>query len=143
MIILDTNVISELMKQKPDPAVSGWIAGQTPMKLAITAIAIAEIQRGILRLPEGKRRQKLGNNFTHFIEEAFRGRILSFDERAGYIYGDIASQREKAGFNVDPVDLMISAIAKSHNAAVATRNIKDFRDCGIRLINPWTETHPH
>lgn len=137
MIILDTNVISELMKTDPDECVSGWIAKQKPTDLAITSIAIAEIQRGILRLPLGKHRKKLGVNFNDFISTAFSGRILSFDEQAAYIYGAIATTREKAGFNIDAVDLMIAAIVKSHKASIATRNIKDFKECGIKLINPW------
>jgi len=137
MIILDTNVISELMKETPDEIVSVWLGKQKSGNLAITAIAIAEIQRGILRLPEGKRRQKLGTNYNEFIESAFSGRVLPFDEQAAHIYGDIASKREKAGFNTNAVDLMIAAIVKCHKASIATRNTKDFKDCGIKLINPW------
>ncbi|MBL4612107.1 MAG: type II toxin-antitoxin system VapC family toxin [Emcibacter sp.] len=137
MIILDTNVISELMKENPDAVVLAWISKQKQANLAITAIAIVEIQRGILRLPEEKRRQKLGTNFLSFIDNAFSGRILPFDEHAAHIYGEISSEREKAGFNTDAVDLMIAAIVKYHNASIATRNTKDFKDCGIKLVNPW------
>ena len=137
MIILDTNVISELMRVNPEPIVLKWIEGQKATNLAITAIGIAEIQRGILRLPKGKKRKTLHENFIAFIENAFAGRILPFDERAAYLYGEIASDREKAGFNTDAIDLMIAAIAKNYNATIATRNIKDFKDCGVKLINPW------
>lgn len=140
MIILDTNVISELMKEYPNQSVSNWITKHRPTNLVITAIAIAEIQRGILRLPEGKRRQKLGDNFTSFVENAFGGRILPFDEAAAYAYGEISAQREAAGFNTDAVDLMIAAIAIIHNATLATRNLKDFKDCGVDLVNPWDQT---
>lgn len=126
------------MKQNPDAAVLAWISKQKQANLAITAIAIAEIQRGILGLPEGKRCQKLGANFMSFIDNAFSGRILPFDEHAAHIYGDISSQREKAGINTDAVDLMIAAIVKYYNASIATRNTKDFKDCGIKLVNPWT-----
>lgn len=137
MIILDTNVISELMRVNPEPIVLKWIEGQKATNLSITAIGIAEIQRGILRLPKGKKRKTLHENFIAFIENAFAGRILPFDERAAYLYGEIASDREKAGFNTDAIDLMIAAIAKNYNATIATRNIKDFKDCGVKLINPW------
>lgn len=143
MIILDTNVISELMRSTPDKQVLSWFADQKPSNLAITAIAIAEIQRGILRLPIGKRRDNLGVSFLKFVEEAFQGRILAFDASAAYIYGDIASEREKAGFNTDSVDLMIAAIVKNHKACIATRNTKDFKDCGIKLINPWEDHSTH
>lgn len=140
MIVLDTNVISELMRESPDKTVLAWFARQKPTNLVITAIAIAEIQRGIQRLPAGKRQQQLAQNFADFIENAFGGRILPFDENAACIYGDIASEREKAGFNTDALDLMIAAIVKHHNAAIATRNTKDFQGCGIKLINPWVDS---
>ncbi|PHR62206.1 MAG: VapC toxin family PIN domain ribonuclease [Robiginitomaculum sp.] len=143
MIILDTNVISELMRSTPDRHVLAWFASQKPSNLAITAIAIAEIQRGILRLPVGKRRANLSASFLEFVEEAFHGRILAFDASAAYIYGEIASEREKSGFNTDSVDLMISAIVKNHKASIATRNTKDFKDCGIKLINPWEDRSTH
>ncbi len=138
MIILDTNVVSELMREAPAQAVLKWVEQQKQTELALTSIAIAEIQRGILRLAKGKRRNKLERNFRGFAETAFSGRVFAFDEDAAYIYGDIATEREKAGFNTDAIDLMIAAIAKSHNAAIATRNVKDFKDCGINIINPWT-----
>ncbi len=125
------------MRDTPSEIVSEWIGKQKSGILSITAIAIAEIQRGILRLPQGKRREKLASNFNAFIESAFSGRILTFDEHAAYIYGDIASKREQAGFNTDSVDLMIAAIVKSNNGIIATRNTKDFKYCGIPIINPW------
>ena len=137
MIILDTNVISELMRSTPEPKVLKWLKVQKATNLAITAIGIAEIQRGISRLPKGKKRKTLHINFTSFVEEAFLGRILPFDEHAAYIYGDVAAEREQAGFNTDAVDLMIVAIAKSYNAEIVTRNTKDFKNCGVKLINPW------
>jgi len=137
MIILDTNVISELMRAEPNPSVLKWIDAQKTNNLAITAIAIAEIQRGILRLPKGKKRNILNKNFLEFVENAFVGRVLSFDEKSAYLYGKIASEREKLGFNTDAVDLMIAAITKNNKASIATRNVKDFKDCGVKIINPW------
>lgn len=137
MIILDTNVISELMRENPEPKVRTWLSRQKPANLAITSIGIAEIQRGLKRLPEGRRRSYLEASFSAFISEAFEGRILSFDEYAAYVYGDIAAKREKEGFNTDAVDLMIAAIVKSAEASLATRNIKDFEGCDISIINPW------
>ncbi len=137
MIILDTNVISELMREEPHPKVKEWISTQKPIHLGLNVITIAEIQRGLARLPKGKRRSMLETNFTNFVTEAFGGRIFSFDEDVAYIYGDIAAKREKEGFNTDAVDLMIAAIAKSQNAGIATRNTKDFEGCGIKIVNPW------
>jgi len=137
MIILDTNVISELMKVEPEPNVLKWVNAQKATNLAITTIAIAEIQRGIKRLPKGKKGKVLQNNFLEFIKKAFIGRILPFDEQAAYLYGEVVSEREKAGFNTDAIDLMIAAIVKNHGATISTRNVKDFKDCGIKVINPW------
>ena len=140
MIILDTNVVSELMREEPHKNVQEWISKQKPLHLALTTIVIAEIQRGLTRLPKGKRRSTLEANFATFASEAFGGRIFPFDEDAAYIYGDIAAKREAKGFNTDSVDLMIAAIAKCHNAVIATRNTKDFEGCGIKMINPWNQS---
>ena len=137
MIILDTNVIWELMREKPQTKVTQWISQQKAIHLYITAITIAEIKRGLARLPAGQRRTRLESNFSEFLITGFDGRILSFDQEAAQLYGDITTMREKAGLHVDAVDLMIAAIAKCHSAKIATRNIKDFKGCTVELINPW------
>ena len=137
MIILDTNVISELMREVPDASVANWVQQIEGKNFALTVITIAEILRGIERLPKGRRRQKLEQNFQAFIQAGFSGRLLSFDEPAALLYGKLAACREKAGFTVDPVDLMIASIAQQHHASIATRNTKDFEGCGLILINPW------
>ena len=135
MIILDTNVISELMKEQPDSQVKQWIGSQKPQDLALTAIAA--IIRGLSRLPKGKRGHILEQNFTAFVHDAFGGRIFPFDEEAALFYGGVSATREQTGMKADPVDLMIASIAKNHNASIATRTIKDFTGCEITLINPW------
>ena len=137
MIILDTNVISALMREAPDPRVKAWISRQKSIYLGSTTVTIAEIQRGLARLLVGKRRSQLTASFANFVAEAFSGRIYTFDEDAAWLYGDIAAKCESEGINTDAVDLMIAAIAKIHNAAIATRNTKDFVGCGIEIINPW------
>jgi len=137
MIILDTNVVSELMRPEPDSNVQTWVMSQKVINLSVTAITIAEIQRGLKRLPGGKRRNRLESHFMAFITAGFEGRILAFDEPAASIYGELAVKRESKGFHVDAVDLMIAAIAKNTNAAIATRNTGDFEGCGIKIINPW------
>ncbi len=137
MILLDTNVISELMKEQPDPQVKQWIGPQKPQDLALTAIAIAEITRGLSRLSKGNRRHTLEQNFSAFVHDAFGERIFPFDEDAAMLYGGSSATREQAGMKADPVDLMIASIAKCHNPSIATRNIKDSTGCGITLINPW------
>lgn len=137
MIILDTNVISELMRPHPDPAVAAWIQSYDAQQFALTAINVAEIRRGISRLPRGKRRENLAQNFDRFLQDAFGERIWAFDEAAADLYGLLAARREEAGLPVDAVDLMIAAIAKYRHAAIATRNTGDFSGLGIKLINPW------
>ena len=137
MIILDTNIVSELMREQPSPSVTEWIQSFDPNQFTITAITVAEIMRGLAHIPEGKRRRKLEQSFYGFIHDAFSSKILAFDEQAALLYGDISAAREKKGLSVDPVDLMITAIAKYHNATIATRNVKDFEACGVKLINPW------
>jgi predicted nucleic acid-binding protein len=143
MIILDTNVISELMRDNPAAIVKQWISQQKAVHLSLTTITIAEIQRGLMRLPTGKRRTNLEVNFNRFLTAAFAGRVFSFDQQAADLYGQISAEREHAGFHVDAVNLMIASIAKNENAKIATRNIKDFIGCGIELINPWESTDKH
>jgi predicted nucleic acid-binding protein len=137
MLILDTNVVSELMRQKPDLKVKQWLGAQKSIYLGLTTITIAEINSGLQRLPAGKRRTALEENFELFVSTAFTGRVFSFDEHAANCYGELAFMREQAGLHVEAVDLMIVAISKAINAKIATRNIKDFKGCGVELVNPW------
>ena len=137
MIVLDTKVISEVMREAPEERVSQWLARQKALHLAVTTITIAEIQRGLQRLPTGKRRQRLESSFEEFIAQGFDGRVLAFDEAAASIYGEVCAMREKKGLAADPVDLMIAAITKNAGASLATRNVRDFEHGGIKLINPW------
>lgn len=125
------------MRSAPDAHVRRWIGSQKPTNLALSTITLAEIQRGLARLPQGKRRKRLEEDFSTFVTEAFGGRIFPFDEAAARIYGELAAKREKKGLHSDAVDLMIAAIAKRQNASIATRNTNDFEGCGITLIHPW------
>ncbi len=137
MIILDTNVISEIMRPEPDAGVKAWLATQDPLALAVTSITVAEIQRGIVRLPKGKRRMGLENRFAAFIEASFAGRLLVFDKSAAYACGEVSARREQKGLHADAVDMMIAGIVAATKGSLATRNITDFNECGILLINPW------
>ncbi|MDX1439540.1 MAG: type II toxin-antitoxin system VapC family toxin [Rubricoccaceae bacterium] len=140
MIVLDTNIISEVMRPVPDPTVGAWLAEQDPLALATTTITIAEIRRGIARLPKGKKRNSLEERFSGFVDDAFLGRLLAFDKNAAYACGDVAAAREEKGLHADAVDMMIAGIVKSINATLATRNTSDFKECGIALINPWQQS---
>lgn len=139
MIILDTNVISEFMKKVPEPNVVAWSQRQRASELVVTSISVAEIGRGIARLPAGKRRAGLTERFEGFMAAVFGGRVLPFDEEAARLYGALASKREQAGRHADAVDLMIASIACQHKASIATRNTGDFEGCGVVLVNPWSD----
>lgn len=142
MIILDTNVVSELMRKTPIVAVETWIRAQDLDELSVSAITVAEILRGISLLPVGRRRTLLNEGFDDFIADTVANEILPFDNAAAVAFGRLAAERKQSGFNTDSVDLMIAAIALTHNAKLATRNTRDFEGCGIELINPWQETGP-
>jgi len=137
MIVLDTNVVSELMKAEPGPSVMRWAAGQAPSNLYTTSITQAEILHGIMLLPAGKRRSAFEAAADAMFKEDFSGRILRFDSAAAEPYARIAAVRERTGRPIAQFDAQIAAIALAAEGAVATRNVKDFNQCGIRLINPW------
>jgi toxin FitB len=135
MIILDTNVLSELMRPEPEAVVLQWMAAQTDA-LYVTALSYAEILLGIDLLPQGQRRERLSEQVTAMFTEDFAGRILGFDGATAPAYAALVGARQRAGHRLNPVDGMIAAIAHVHGAAIATRD-GDFASCGIPLINPW------
>jgi predicted nucleic acid-binding protein len=142
MIILDTNTVSETLKSKPSEIVLNWLAAQQPYEIFITVITQAELLYGVESLPVGKRRLDLSHEVEKLFSEDFPSRILPFDESSARMYARIASQRKSIGRPLSQSDAMIAAIARGRNAAVATRNMHDFEECGIRVINPWTERRP-
>lgn len=135
MILLDTNVLSELTRPTPSVQVVTWLAVNEP-SLAVPTIALAEVRYGISRLPQGRRRSSL-LDFWRAACERFRGRILSFDRRAAEAYGDIAARAERSGRRLNVQDGQIAAIALVHRVQVATRNVADFEPSGVALVNPW------
>ncbi len=137
MIVLDTNVISEVMRPQPSPAVLAWLNQQHSPYLFITSVSIAEIGYGLRVLPDGQRRRILQNRFEQFIAQGFEYRILNFDNLAARVYADIMGVRKEMGYPMSFPDAQIAAITRTHNFNLATRNIKDFESCGIDLINPF------
>ncbi|HEX4727768.1 MAG TPA: type II toxin-antitoxin system VapC family toxin [Jatrophihabitans sp.] len=135
MIILDTNVTSELMKAAPEPAVIAWVHACGPA-LVTTSITVAEIRYGIERLPAGRRKDQLASAANE-IFETFADQVLPFDRRAAAEYAAVVSTRDRAGAPIDGFDAQIAAICRTHNAALATRNIKDFDGIGLELHDPW------
>ena len=138
MTILDTNVVSELMKPKPVPRVVAWLGAQPSTALYTTSITQAEILHGLMLLPAGHRRSALDAAVASMFAEDFAGRILPFASDAATAYAQIAFDRRRAGRPISHFDAQIAAIARSTGAAVATRNAADFQGCGVPVVDPWT-----
>lgn len=139
MLILDTNVISEIMQLEPSPRVLAWWSQHRAAELFTSTITLAEILYGIELLPKGKRHDRLLSEAGVMFAQDFSGRILPFDEEAARAFPEIATGRRAHGRPIAEFDAQIAAIARSRNAALATRNTSDFEGCGLRLINPWLE----
>jgi toxin FitB len=137
MIILDTNVLSELMKPKPATKVVDWMAAQPAARLHTTSITQAEILHGLMLLPPGRRRSALQAAATSMFAEDFGGRILGFGTDAAPPYAQIASDRRRAGRPISHFDAQIAAIARFTGATIATRNTADFDGCGVTVVDPW------
>jgi len=137
MIILDTNVLSALMRVVPDAIVVQWLDGQPAESIWITSITLFEAQLGLALLPKGRRRQSLESAFERLLEEDLENRILDFDHGAATEAAALAAARQKAGRLVDVRDTLIAGIALARRATLATRNVKDFQDLTVPVINPW------
>ena len=139
MIVLDTNVLSEVLRPKPNDAVVLWMRSQAATDLFTTAICEAEICYGIALLPAGKRRTSLEEFASGLFGEEFPDRILRFDSAAARAFAVIAAARRRSGRPISEFDAQIAAIARSHDATVATRDTADFVDCGVAAVSPWTK----
>jgi len=137
MIILDTNVISELMLRLPKPTVFAWFEMQSARSTFITAVSLAEIFYGIRILPAGRRRQDLEDLATGIFYADFSDRVLPFDGAAGDIYASISAHRRALGRPIGEFDAQIAAIALSHGTSLATRNVRDFEHLDLDIVNPW------
>ncbi|MGQ7242091.1 type II toxin-antitoxin system VapC family toxin [Salinicola sp. V024] len=137
MIVLDTNVLSELMRPEPEARVIDWLDRQDAISVTISAITIAEILYGIERLPDGRRKRGFAAKAAAMFEEDFSGRILSFDSGAAIHYAEQVAASESVGRQVHMADAQIAAICIQHGAVLATRNVKDFETLSVETINPW------
>lgn len=137
MVILDTNVVSELLRATPAPAVAAWVAGLDGSDTYLTAISEAELRYGVAIMASGKRSSLLAKAVDGMLREDFRGRILPFDSAAADQYARIGAARKAAGRPISQFDCQIAAVARAHGAAIATRNTDDFADCGVEVIDPW------
>jgi hypothetical protein len=139
MIVLDTNVLSELLRPAPAPQVEAWLAAQDGNSVYFTAVGEAELRYGVALLPGGRRRTALDAAIDGLLGEDFRDRILPFDREAAGAYADIAAARRAAGRPISQFDCQIAAIARAHGASVATRNTNDYEGCGVPVIDPWDQ----
>jgi predicted nucleic acid-binding protein len=137
MVVLDTNVLSELMRPRPAPAVEIWVAAQPSASLFTTAVTQAEVLLGLALLPPGRRRSGLLAAADAIFEVDLAGRVLSFDSAAAREFAVIAASGRQAGRPIAQADAQIASIARSRGAALATRNVADFEVCGVRVIDPW------
>ncbi|OZG65660.1 pilus assembly protein [Bifidobacterium hapali] len=136
MIILDTNIISEAVRASPNSQVAAWYRNQSIADLATTSVTLAELLNGIRRMSQGKRRTQLAASIDYALMPIME-HIFAFDVDAAVDYADIRARRESLGRPIGVQDAMIAAIARSHGATLATRNIKDFEGTGVELVNPW------
>lgn len=137
MYVLDTNVVSELMRPTPDPSVEAWVAGHRAADLHFSSIGEAEIRFGVAIMPAGRRREALAAAIDGLMREDFSGRVLPFDSAAARAYAEIAAARRSVGRPVSLADCQIAAIARAHGLALATRNVRDFAGMGIEIADPW------
>ena len=135
MIVLDTNVLSEPLRAEPSPAVLQWLAAITD-DVALTSISVGEILAGVRALPDGRRRDSLLSAIEQSFA-AFPDRVLAYDEAAARVYASIRDDRRRSGHALSVEDGMIAVICRATGSTLATRNVKDFDDLGLTVINPW------
>src|SRR5438105_3102481 len=138
--VLDTKVLSELLRASPEPTVLAWFAAQPAEALFVSAVTQAEMMVGARLLPAGRRRTALEAALRAMFDEDFSGRILAFDSAAVPAYVDIVSTRRTAGRSISQFDAQIAAIARNHGARLATRNVAEFEGCGVVVIDPWVRS---
>jgi predicted nucleic acid-binding protein len=137
MFLLDTNVLSAMMSAKPAREVAAWVSDKPAESLFTTSICQAEILAGLAVMPEGRRRSDLQAAARAMFTVDFEGRVLPFDIDAAVAYADIFATRRGAGRPVATLDIMIASVARSQGSSVVTRNVLDFSDCGVAVVNPW------
>lgn len=139
MIILDTNVLSALMRREPDDSVVGWLDRQPPESVWITTITLFESRFGLALLPVGRPRRLLEAAFDKLLAEDLENRVLDFDTAAANQAAALAAERQAAGRPVDMRDTQIAGIAVARRAIIATRNVRHFEGLRVRTVNPWSE----
>lgn len=139
MLMLDTNMLSEIMRPEPDRKIADWIVRQPSDELFTAAVCQAEVFSGLAIMPNGRRRADLEEAARAMFADDFEGRILPFDTEAASGYAEVFAARRKIGRPSGTVDLMLAAIARVRGASVVTRNVADFEGVGVAIVNPWDE----
>ncbi len=138
MILLDTNVVSALMRRQPDPAVVGWLDDQPAESVWTTSITVFEVRTGLELLAPGRRRKQLEQAFDQLLTEELAGRVQSFDQAAALAAGSIAAEQQRGGRSVEVRDVQIAGIATARKATLATRNTRHFKELAVELVDPWS-----
>jgi predicted nucleic acid-binding protein len=138
VIILDTNVVLALTQAEVDARVVSWLDAQEENDVWLTAITVAELQLGVEREPPGATRKSMQQQVVAIVNDDFPGRILAFDLDAALAFAEIAAPFARVDRRIRTLDFQIAAIARVHDAIVATRNVDDFAGLGIEVLNPWT-----
>jgi hypothetical protein len=137
VIVLDTNVVSELMRKTPPLGVVSWVDRFSASEVLVTVVTAAELMYGVARLPDGRRKRELHAKVEGLLAEDFQDQILPFDARAATHYAEIVASRERAGRPISMADAQIAAICRNWSIGLATRNVDDFVDTGVDAVNPW------
>jgi toxin FitB len=137
LIVLDTNVVSEPLRPRPDEGVLAWLDAQAPETLFITSVSVAELLSGVAALPAGRRKRDLDQALHSQVLPLFAGRVLAFDEDAAAAFAGVHARALAAGNRMGFADAAIAAMVHTHAFTLATRNVKDFRGTGVKVVNPW------
>ncbi len=137
MIVLDTNVVAETFRPRPDAAVLGWLDRWPTTDVHLTSVTVGELMFGVARLAQGRRRDAIADRLAAVLDGAFAGRILPYDAAAARWFGVIAAARERRGTPIGAADAQIAAVCAARGATLATRNVRDFLDTGVELVDPW------
>jgi len=140
VIVLDTNVVSELVRPSPNRSVVEWVDEHDSSELVITALTAAELRAGVALLPEGRRKDELGMRIESLLVETFAGYVLAFDVGSSAYYAEVLAVRTRGGRPITTFDAQIAAVCRQYDSVLATRNTTDFTDTGIQLVNPWDPT---
>lgn len=135
--LLDTNVVSESARRRPEPRVAAWWSEQRSAELFVASITIGELVRGARKIPERVAARRYDEWIRHFVIPRFEGRILPFDDRAAFRWGEMMAAADRAGRKRPPLDAQLAAIAALQSLTLVTRNVRDFQDAGIPILNPW------